>query len=178
MLCSLVEFRREAKMLKSLARGFEFKETSISKKTLRRILILMVLSLPTWPIMMLDIYGILPDNVFGHAAIALMFIGAISMMCFVCTRFVNRFYFPNKYLDEWEVKIKNESMAFAFMVMAWGLVPIALTVMIILDFTMTSEASLTMSVEAIIIWFAGFLLIMLYLQTFHALWQVRPIDEE
>jgi len=100
-------------MLKLLARGFEFKETSVSQKTLRRILILMVLSLPTWPIMMLDAYGILLHDVIGHAALLLMIIGAISMFCFVCTRFVNRFYFPNKYLDEWEVKVKNDSMAFA-----------------------------------------------------------------
>ena len=159
-------------MLKSLARVFEFKEASISKGTLRRILILMVLSLPAWPIKVLDYHGMLPDNGVGKTAIIAMFIGMVSMLFFVCTRFVNRFYFPDKYLDEWEIRIKHKSMTFAFMVMAWVFAPL------ILIFVTMQDLTLTMSGEAVGLWGLGALLVMVYLQTFHALLQVRPMDED
>jgi hypothetical protein len=160
-------------MLKAIARMFEFKEASISRGKLRLILFSMVLSLPTWPIVMADYYDLLPDNGIGTFATAAMFAGALSMLFFVGTRFVNRFYFPDKYLDEWEVRIKHKSMTFAFMVIVWGSAPVAVIIAMA-----KKNYVLSLSGEGVAIWLVGLLLVLLYVQTFHALWQVRPIDED
>ena len=159
-------------MLQSLARVFELKETSISKGALRRILILMVISLPTWPLIIMKHYGILPENGLGAVATGLSVVGAISMLAFVCTRFVNRFYFPDKYLDEWEIKIKHKSMTFAFMCLVWIWAPAAI---ILLN---SHNLELNLKGFDVAIWSVGLMLSLLYIQTFHALWQVRPIDAE
>ena len=158
-------------MLKAIAKAFEFNESSISKKKLRFILVLMVVSLPTWPLIIMDYYNIFLDNWLGNAAAIMMLVGLISMICFICTRFVNRFYFPDKYLDEWEVRIKHKSMTFAFMCVVWSFGPIVFVLALIGDF------SLNVTGEELVLWSFGFLLVLLYIQTFHALWQVRPIDE-
>lgn len=159
-------------MLKSIARVFELKETSISKGTLRRILFLMIISLPTWPLVVLDYYKILPENWMGDVAFGLMVLGAIAMICFICTRFVNRFYFPDKYLDEWEIKIKHKSMTFAFMCLIWVLAPVVIIL------SNTHNFGLNLKGMEVAIWTVGLLLSLLYIQTFHALWQVRPLDAE
>ena len=157
-------------MLRSIARVFEFKESSISKSTLRRILIFMLISLPAWPLVTLDYYEMLPVNWLGSVSAIVILVGVISMVMFVSTRFVNRFYFPDKYLDEWEIRIKHKSMTFAFMSIIWFVAPIVIVMALIPD--------LSLSGEEVSLWFVGFLLLLLYIQTFHALWQVRPIDEE
>ena len=159
-------------MLKTIAKAFEFNEKSISKKKLRLILILMILSTPTWPLLTMNYYGMFKGSGFGGAVSIAIYIGMISMLCFICTRFVNRFYFPDKYLDEWEIKIKHKSMTFAFMVMVWIAAPIFIFL------AMFQQVSINLSGEAVGLWAMGGLLALLYLQTFHALWQVRPIDEE
>ena len=159
-------------MLRILARAFEFKQTSISKNKLRWILIMMVLSLPVWPLMMLDFYDVLPSGWVSQAAFVMIIAGLISMGGFVCTRFVNRFYFTDKYLDEWEVRIKHKSMTFAFMAMMWVVAPMSLILI------GTQDYSFNLSGLELSLWLLGFVLILLYLQTFHALWQVRPIDED
>lgn len=158
-------------MLKALAKSFEFDESSISKQKLRRILILMILSLPMWPLFMMDYYSLLPDNGLGTAALIVMIVGALSMLGFISTRFVNRFYFGDKYLDEWEIRIKHKSMAFTFMVMLWIIFPLIFIVINSLNYIPNSA-------EELGLWFLGFWLTTLYIQTFHALWQVRPIDHD
>lgn len=159
-------------MLNAVAKIFEFNEASVSPKKLRQIFVLMILSLPVWPLLMAGHYGYLPKNGVGVLASVVTVIGAISMLCFVCTRFVNRFYFPDKYLDEWELTIKHKSMSFSFMVLVWIVAPVVLLLMAFNDF------DLTISGEQLGLWIIGLLLVMLYLQTFHALWQVKPIDED
>jgi len=159
-------------MIKSVAKLFEFNPESISKKKLRQILVMMLLSLPVWPLLMMDQYGMLPDSWVSILAVIVLIVGAISMFCFVCTRFVNRFYFPDKYLDEWEKAIKHRSMSFAFMVFAWVAAPLFLL------FTGVGDFKFSMTGEELGLWFVGLLLSFLYLQTFHALWQVEPIDED
>ena len=159
-------------MIKSVAKLFEFKSESISKKKLRQIMVMMLLSLPVWPLLALDEYGMLPDGWVGNIAVIALIVGAISMICFVCTRFVNRFYFPDKYLDEWEKEIKHRSMSFAFMVFTWVAAPLFII------FTGFGDFNFTMTGEKLAIWFVGLLSSFLYIQTFHALWQVKPIDED
>jgi hypothetical protein len=63
-------------------------------------------------------------------------------------------------------------MSFSFMVLVWVVSPAVLLLMAFNDF------SLSLSGEALGLWIVGLLLVLLYLQTFHALWQVKPIDED
>ena len=63
-------------------------------------------------------------------------------------------------------------MTFAFMCLVWGVAPIVFVMGVMQDF------ELSLNGDAFSLWFVGFLLLLLYIQTFHALWQVRPIDEE
>ena len=159
-------------MLQALARVFEFKETSISKKTLRRILILMLLSIPAFPLSLLNLYDLYPNQSLEKIGSFAIVVGVISMFCFLSTRFVNRFYFPDKYLDEWEIAIKHKSMAFAFMVMFWAAPLVILALLGLSNFQFDASGE--------IVFFCGMsiLLALCYIQIFHALWQVRPIDAE
>ena len=159
-------------MLKSLARVFEFKENSISKAALRRLLVLMVLSLPTFPLTILYKFGYFSNPVIETIVLIAVAIGLISTFAFMSTRFVNRFYFPDKYLDEWEIRVKHKSMAFTFMVMFWIVPLLILAVMLIGGFNRE------VSGIVVFFWGMGFLLGLCYVQIFHALWQVRPIDPE
>lgn len=159
-------------MLKTFARAVEFNEKSISKKKLRQILLLLIFSLPTLPLGLLHYHGALPDNLLGTLGYIGFLAGALSALGFFFTRFANRFYFPDKYLDEWEVRIKHKSMTFAFMVFVWVFPLLLLVVYGMLDgvFDMTNKS--------LIVWGCAILTFLMYIQTFHALWQVRPIDED
>lgn len=159
-------------MIKSIAKVFEFKEGSISPRTLRIILVLMLVSLPVWPLLMMQHYDLIPNGWVGALAAVTILIGAISMFGFICTRFVNRFFFPDKYLDEWERTIKHRSMSFAYMVLVWVVSPIVVALIFYTDF------NLSLTGKEFSLWIVGLLLMLLYLQSFHALWQVKPMDED
>jgi len=159
-------------MLKTFARATEFNENSISKKKLRQILIFLILSLPTLPLGFLHFFGLLPENMIGTLGYIGFIAGAISFLGFLLTRFVNRFYFPDKYLDEWEIRIKHKSMAFAFMTMVW-VVPLLLIIVLGMG-----NQVFELSTAALVMLSCAMLVILMYLQIFHALWQVRPINDD
>ena len=159
-------------MLKTFARAVEFNEKSISKKKLRYILILLIASLPTLPLGMLHFFGLLPDNMLGTLGYIGFIAGALAFLGFVFTRFANRFYLPDKYLDEWEIQVKHKSMAFAVMAMFWGFPLILLIVMGMGNHVFEMETA------GLVVLSCAMLVVLAYIQTFHALWQVRPIDEE
>ena len=159
-------------MLKSIARVFEFKESSISKATLRRITIALLLTIPAYPLAIMRMYDLFPNPIAEGIAVLFMTVGLISLVYCMSTRFVNRFYFPDKYLDEWEIRIKHKSMAFSFMIMFWVVPFVVLALMAFINF------EFDVSGELIVFCGMAILLALFYIQIFHALWQVRPIDQE
>ena len=44
----------------------------------------------------------------------------MCLLAWSLTKFMNRFWSRDQYLDEWELKRKHESMAFAFQVMMYS----------------------------------------------------------
>jgi hypothetical protein len=160
-------------MLKSIARVFEFKESSISKSTLRRITIALLLTIPAFPLGVMRIYDLFSNPIVDGMAKGLMIVGLICLIYCMSTRFVNRFYFPDKYLDEWEIGIKHKSMAFSFMIMFW-VVPFVIVAALI------ASSGAVWEVSGIVVFHIGMaiLLGLCYIQIFHALWQVRPFDQE
>ena len=159
-------------MLRSIARVFEFKESSISKATLRRITFALLLSIPAFPLTVMRMYDLIPNPMIEGISVFVSIVGVLSLAYCMSTRFINRFYFPDKYLDEWEIEIKHKSMTFSFMIMFWVLPIVVLALLALIDF------QLDISGEIVFFWGGGLLLSVCYIQILHALWQVRPIDVE
>ena len=165
------QMKKRIKMLKSIARVFEFKESSISKSTLRRIFIALLLTIPAFPLGIMRMHDLFPNPIIDGIAVVFMTVGLISLCYCMSTRFINRFYFPDKYLDEWEIGVKHKSMAFSFMIMFWVVPFVVLALMASVNF------ELDISGEIIVFCGMAILLALCYIQIFHALWQVRPFDE-
>jgi len=100
-------------MLKWFAEIFKLTEKQMTKKALNRLKLLTLLSLPAVPLIVLDVFGAFN----GSSTISKLSIFAIPYAAFVSisfSKFVNRFWARDKYLDEWEVSRKHEAMAFGF----------------------------------------------------------------
>jgi hypothetical protein len=165
-------------MLKALAKQVELEETSISRKTLRRLTFALLISLPVWPLLILDHAGLLEGqggwfetSAGSIVKLVIVLVSLLALLIIATSRLVNRLYFPDRYLDEWEIKIKHKSMTFAFQVLMWLFVPILaiLTLMGLPDAQVSGEVLMS----------ALFAVLMLtvYLQTGHAVWQVQPIED-
>ena len=106
-------------MLKWYAELFKFSGKELTPKALIRVKALMLLSLPAYPATTAKLgqFG-------GNLDLLLNIISVVSVLCFLafaCTKFVNRFWSRDKYLDEWERARKHEAMAFAFQVVMYTL---------------------------------------------------------
>ena len=106
-------------MLKWYAEVFKFSGKELTPKALRRLKILMFLSLPVYPLLAVRL-GQFGDNVDLLLNI-IYIIPAFSFFLFALTKFVNRFWSRDQYLDEWERARKHEAMAFAFQVLIYTL---------------------------------------------------------
>lgn len=107
-------------MLKWYADTFKLTEREMTAKSLRRIKWLTFFGALAFPVAVVRIYKLIPDSwqTPVHAIYVLL---ALCCMCLMLTKFVNRFYARDKYLDEWEKTRKHEAMAFAFQVLIYVL---------------------------------------------------------
>ena len=99
-------------MLKWFAEIFKLTEKQMTRKALNRLKILTLLSLPAVPLIVLDVFGAFSNS----TTVSKLSIFAIPYAAFVAisfSKFVNRFWARDKYLDEWEVARKHQAMAFS-----------------------------------------------------------------
>ena len=107
-------------MLKWYAETFKLTEKQMTAKALRRLWILTGIGLLILPVLLILEFGGLMGPAFIAARVA-HFIILIPFLCLVFSKFFNRFWSRDKYLDEWEKERKHEAMAFAFQVLMYVL---------------------------------------------------------
>ena len=108
---------------------------------------------------------------------ALIFlITSVALIGFASSRFANRFYFPDKYLDEWEIRIKHKSIVFAVQMLMSSTVFLSVIVALLVAWFDVSFPSFTiLQIGAVALCLIG---AFLYLQAFKALSLIEPIDED
>lgn len=164
-------------MLTILAKQFELTEENTTARALRRTWWMMVLSLPAFLIVVWVSFHGIPTNFISLVFCTLVFLTAsFPMMVFLSSRFVNRFYFPDKYLDEWEIRIKHKSIVFAVQVLISSMVVVGFIALIMeawFNIASLSFTTLQIGIGTFLILIAFF-----YVQAFKALSLVEPIDED
>ena len=163
-------------MLKWYAESFKLTEKQMTTKALRRIWVLTGISLLMIPaIFILDF-----DYLMGTPRLAAHLAYYISFICLVLlvfSKFVNRFWSRDKYLDEWEKERKHQAMAFAFQVLMYILSAIVMfcTFLPIFNFgqddIMPKLSFSALSIGGIGIMVSGLLIMHVYL-----LVTTKPID--
>ena len=112
-------------MLKWYAETFKLTEKQMTAKALRQNWVLTGMSLFLIPaIFILEI-----GNLTGAALYAVRmayYISFICLVCLTCTKFLNRFWSRDKYLDEWERGRKHQAMAFTLQALCYLLSVIGL----------------------------------------------------
>ena len=164
-------------MLKWYAETFKLSGRELTASAIKRIKLLTVVSLPAIPLVMVNIFLEIPD----HLAIAfwvMLIPSIVALICLCFTKFVNRFYARDKYLDEWETAKKHQAMAFAFQVMAYSFGAV-------LGFGVLGDAfsifqnvkTRSFDIYEIGVVAAGLIVFGFYAMHFFLLATVKPIDE-
>ncbi|MEP6341688.1 MAG: hypothetical protein ABJ275_00065 [Maricaulaceae bacterium] len=157
-------------MLKFYADTFKLSEAELSEEKLRRLKLYTLLGLPAFPLIAL-VY-------FKDFSLSLTFIigliGLISLgfvMVTMTSRFINRFWARDKYLDEWEVARKHHAMAIGhqvtdYMFMALGAIFFIASIFI--------KKTITINLEILAGTAFGVVVFMIYVPHIFLLWTVKP----
>lgn len=164
-------------MLKWYAETFKLSGRELTATAIKRIKLLTLLSLPALPLIITDVFLEIPD----HLNMPFFFILVPSFMAFVClcfTKFVNRFFARDKYLDEWETAKKHQAMAFAFQVMLYCFSAV-LVIGVLGDVFSIFQNVITRSFDLyeIGVVASGMMMFGFYVMHFFLLTNVKPIDE-
>ena len=171
-------------MLKWYADMFRFNSKTISHAGLRRVRVMYVLSLPFVPLVLLvgayeSGLATLPDSgaaglATWTALMALLFVSMIAVVAMCLTKFVNRFWARDRYLDEWELGHKHASMAFGFQFAFY-----AAAVMFLASFALTEWIGWTgptLTLTNALTLTLGVMLVGFYAQIWYLLQNIRPVD--
>ena len=164
-------------MLKWYAETFKLSARELTASAISRIKLLTVLSLPALPLAMVDIFLEIPD----HLTIpfwGILIPSLIAFVCLGCTKFVNRFFARDKYLDEWETAKKHQAMAFAFQVIAYSFSAVLVFGVLGDAFSIFHNMRTpSFDVYEIGVVAAGLMMFGFYAMHFFLLATVKPIDE-
>lgn len=165
-------------MLKWYAETFKFTGKELTPKALRRTKMLMLLSLPAYPLLATARLGQFNDNV-DFLLNTVLVISGVCLLAWSLTKFMNRFWSRDQYLDEWERNRKHESMAFAFQVMMYSFGGVILLSTVLHRFEFAKQIPLpTLDVYSLGIISAGFLIFGYYVMHAYLLLTIKPMVED
>jgi len=164
-------------MMKWYAETFKISSRELTASALKRIKLLTILSLPAMPLAMTDIFAEIPEHL-TMPFLVILIPSLIAFFCLCLTKFVNRFFARDKYLDEWETAKKHEAMAFAFQVMAYSF-SVVLVFGVLGDAFSVFQNMKTPSFDIyeVGVVAAGLMIFGFYTMHFFLLATVKPIDE-
>ena len=163
-------------MFASFFKIFELKEKDLSRNALLRFRIFTILAIPAFPLITLVELGTLSDG----AKDAVMIAALISMVFFVLiglSRIANRFWTPNRYMDEWEVRLKQSSMSFAYQLILIAVV-ISVIVFISIDWMQSEAVLLNLKANQMFWIFANLFVMIIFLPLIYVIWALRAIDSD
>lgn len=157
-------------MLKLYADTFKLSEAELTEENLKRLKLYTLLGLPAFPLI-----GLVLFKEFSFSLTLIIVAIALISLCFVTmtmmSRFVNRFWARDKYLDEWEVARKHHAMAIGHQVTDYMFVALAAVFFIASMFT---EKTITIDLKALTATAFGVVLFMVYVPHIFLLWTVKP----
>lgn len=161
-------------MLARFFKIFELKEKDLSRRALLRFRIFTILAIPVFPLFTLIELG----NLSQSATKTAMVVGIISFIFFCIvglSRIANRFWTPNRYMDEWEIQLKQSSMSFAYQLIFIGVVASVL-VLISVGWIETEAVLFEFKAHQLVWALANIFVMMLFLPLIYIIWALRPID--
>lgn len=164
-------------MLKWYADSTELDESLITPSALRRIRILLICSLPFFPLLALGELGSLPKGAFLLTAYYLVAIGSmIATVVLLLTRIINRVWVADKYLDEWEQRVKHKSMSVAFMVLCYTLSALFVVGLLYHEFSGVDFPNVDLRV--LMFAMGGSMIFGLYVQMIQQLSMIQPMEKD
>lgn len=164
-------------MLKWYADWTELDESLITPSALRRIRILLICSLPFFPLLALGELGSLPEGAFLLTAYYLVAIGSmIATVVLLLTRIISRVWVADKYLDEWERRVKHKSMSVAFMVLCYTLSALFVVGLLYHEFSGVDFPNVDLRV--LMFAMGGSMIFGLYVQMIQQLSMIQPMEKD
>ena len=160
-------------MLQAYADAFKVSERDLTKKALGKLKLWALLGLPATPLYAVAHFGDLSPEIF-RVMILLTFISGAFLLVTMLSRFTNRFWARDKYLDEWELQRKHHSMAIGFQITDYLLCGIIFLAIILASFV---DIEITLSFEHVAMIAFSFVVFMVYVPLLFLLWSVNPVDE-
>lgn len=167
-------------MMKLYARMTDLNAHDVSAKTLKRLRIISLISLPFVPALGLMgsdfVSSPLSEPLPAIILAIITIVSAIALLILCLNKLVNRVWVRDKYLDEWEVQLKYRSMAFGFQVVLY-VISAALFLGAALDYF---DKLVLPEFTPEVIGYALFSLLMLglYAQIYAQFAMVQPIEED
>jgi len=163
-------------MMKLYADLTELNERDINAKTLKRLRILSILSLPFTPLLGVMEAHILTSPVLIGLTIVTILVSAVALFMLCINKLVNRVWVRDKYLDEWELGMKHRAMAFAFQVVLYAIctvlfVGVVLDIFDKLDFPPITPMALGYALFSL-------MMLGLYAQIYTQFAMIEPMDED
>jgi len=160
-------------MLEAYANAFKVSEKELTKKSLGQLKLWALLGLPATPLFIAAFFG-----KFSSATTLVLglltFVSGIFLMLTMISKFTNRFWARDKYLDEWELQRKHHSMAVAFQVIDYVAVGIIFLAALLAS---TKGGEITINFEHIATAAFCFVLVSVYIPLLFLLWTVKPVDD-
>lgn len=160
-------------MFSRLFKVFELQEKDLSKSRLNFFRGIMVLAMPFIPLLTFREFGSNSDVVLSPILVLIIITGLFFLIT-ACSRYANRYWTPNKYLDESEVQLKTASMSFAYQIIGW-VGAIALLFAALTNWGWDSSQMEFSRKHILYVMFNG-LGLMLFLPLIYIMWALRPID--
>jgi len=161
-------------MLKWFYQKIKIRERSLSAGSLLRLRICSVGALvfaPLFTAIELLRFGSIEGPL--RWAVIIAFMACLLPVAFSCI--ANMLIFSDKYLDEWEIRLKKRSEAFGYRCFVFTLAPLVLALVLVQN--ESSWIDMTLSFNQIIFVAVNVFFAMILLPIIYASWSQRPLDD-
>ena len=163
-------------MLKLYANLTSLNEHDISERSLTRLRVIALLSLPFTPLFALLLADIPLNMGLSVGGIIILLISGAALFLLCMNKLVNRVWVRDQYLDEWDLKIKHGSMAFAFQVVLYAICIILTMGFVLYTIFDFSFPKITVPMSGYVLY--SLMMLGLYAQIYTQLEMVQPIEED
>ena len=164
-------------MFKWYADTFAFDDNTISKRSLFLLILATVISIPVFPLLAWASLIGFPEN-YDLILIVTLVISFIGFVYVCFSKICNRFWARDKYLDEWELSLKREAMAFSAQLIAWIAAVGLLMIVLLQAMGFLEPENIILRSDHLFFGFLTVMLVILYSTHFYILAKLKPVDAE
>jgi len=160
-------------MLEAYANAFKVSEKELTKKALGSLKLWALLGLPATPLFIATYSGHFSSTVTLVLGLLTLLSGVFLMLTMV-SKFTNRFWARDKFLDEWELNRKHHAMAIGFQIIDYVVIGVMVLAMLL---ALITDIEITFNFEQLAIAAFSFIVFAVYVPLLFLLWTVKPMDE-